>query len=181
MRRQEGFSSIELLVTIPITALLGLAAAMSIHQTINVIQLNDTRQVMVSQLQNAGYSISRDAQMAETIITTNLAPGEFVRMNWTEWEDTDGDWKDADPVYHSVTYFFEGLTGGIGAMRRNDQTSTGINRDTLIAERIYYDPADPADTSSAQYQDQVLTMKLAVLYGDAREVREYRTTHRPSY
>ena len=174
-RSEKGFSTIDVIVALSIASLIALGATMTIFQVINGTGRNNEHMTVFHQVQNAGYWISRDAQMAENIITDNLSSTEFIVLTWTEWD------YDSDETYHSITYFFEGLSGGTGKLKRNHWSSTGTDIDTLIAEYISYDPNDPVNTSNASYQNPALNVKLAALYGDASETREYQINRRPTF
>ena len=176
MRQSEkGFTIIEMIVAIAIMALIGLAATMTTFQSIKVTERNNDHLTAVRQVQNAGYWIGRDAQMSENITTDNLSGTDFLVLAWTEWDDSGN-----VTASHSVTYFFVGLSDGIGKLKRNHWSSAGANNDTLVAQYISYDPDDPASTSNVSYQKPVLNVKLAALYGDAGETREYSISCRPN-
>ncbi len=98
---EKGFTYIELIVALAIIALIGSATATATIQVLRLTGRNNEHMTAVRQVQNAGYWISRDAQMAQSIIVDNLTPPDFLVLNWTEWDDA------GDPIYHSVTYFFE--------------------------------------------------------------------------
>lgn len=176
MRHSErGFTIIETVVALTIISLIAGAATMTTFQVLKYTDGSDSKMTAVRQVQNAGYWISRDAQMAEGVVTDNLSSPNFIVMNWTERDYV------SDDVYHSVTYFFDGLSGGIGKLKRNHWSSAGANYDTLIAEYICYDPGDPVNTSNVSYQKPALTVKLTALFGDARETREYRVNRRSNF
>ncbi len=101
---EKGFTYIELIVALAIIALIGSATATTTIQVLRLTVRNNEHMTAVRQVQNAGYWISRDAQMAQSIITDNLTPPDFLVLNWIEWDYTD------DLTYHSVTYFFEAPT-----------------------------------------------------------------------
>ena len=172
---EKGFSTIELIVALSIIALIGLAATMTTFQVINVTERSESHMTAIRQVQNAGYWISRDAQMAESVITDNLSATDFIILTWTERDYV------SDDIYHSVTYFFEELSDEIGKLKRNHWSSAGANADTLIAEYINYDHDDPVNTSNVSYQNSVLTVKLTALSGDASETREYRINRRQNF
>lgn len=172
---EKGFTTIELVVAITIMALIGSAAAAATFQVFQGTERNNNHMIAVRQVQNAGYWISRDTPMAQSVTTDNLTLPDFLVLSWTEWDDA------GEPTYHSVTYFFEGLTDGIGKLKRSHWSSAGANEQTLLAEYIYYDPNDPDNTSKASYQSSVLTVQLTSLFEGARETREYRIKHRPNF
>jgi len=176
MRQSEkGFSTIELIVSLSIIALIGLAATMTVFQTINVTERSNNQMTAIRQVQNAGYWISRDVQRAENITTDNLSSANFIFLTWTERD------YENDDIYHSVTYFFEELADEIGKLKRNHWSSAGANDETLVAEYISYDPADSVNTSNVSYQNSVLTVKLTALSGDAEKTREYRINRRQNF
>ena len=173
MRRGEkGYTNIELIVALAIIALIGGATAAATFQVFKGTERNNNHMTAVRQVQNAGYWISRDMQMAQSVTADNLTATDFLVLSWTETDYTD------DPPYHSVTYFFEDLTDGIGKLKRSHWSSAGANEETLIAEYVYYDPDDPDNTSKASYQSPVLTVQLTALLEKILETREYRINRR---
>lgn len=171
---QRGFTFVELLVTVAITAVIGTAATMATNQVCRSTGHSNNRITAVRQVQNAGYWISRDAQMAHSVIAEDLTAPDFLILKWTEWDD------DNDPIYHSVTYYFEDITNGIGKLKRSHWSSAGVNEETLVAEYIYYNPDDPLETSKADYLSPELTIELTSVSDETRETREYKITRRPS-
>ena len=171
---EKGFIHIELIVALTITALIGIVTATATFQIFQGTERSNNHMTAVRQVHNAGYWISRDAQMAESVTADNLTLPDFLVLSWTEWDYGD------EPTYHSVTYFFEDLTDGIGKLKRNHWSSAGANEQTLVAQYIYYDPDDPDDTSKASYQSPVLTVQLTALFEETRETREYRMKRRPN-
>ncbi len=172
---EKGFTYIELIVALAILTLIGSATATATFQVLRVTERNNDHMTVVRQAQNAGYWLSRDAQMAQSVTADGLTSPDFLVLNWTERDYVD------DPTYHSVTYFFEGLTDGVGKLKRSHWSSTGINEQTLVAKYIYYDPDDPDNTSKASYQSPVLNLQLTSLFEKARETREYRINLRPNF
>ncbi len=174
IRSEKGYTLIELIVAVAVIVLVSGAASITIFQVLKGTETNNSHMNAVRQVQNAGYWISRDAGMAQSIETDNLTSPDCLVFNWTVWDSED------EAIYHSATYFFEDLTDGIGKLKRSHWSSAGANEQTLIALHIYYAPGDPDNTSKADYQAPVLTLQLASLVDEAREIREYRVTHRPN-
>ena len=174
MREDEhGLSTIELIVALLIMSVIALGATMTIFQVIRVTAQSDSHMTALQQVQNAGFWISRDAQMADNVTTDNLSGTNFLVLSWTEVDDSD------NTTEHSATYFFEDLTGGIGRLKRNHSSSAGLNNETLVAQYISYDPADPVSTSNVSYTSPSLTLKLVAIFADASETREYQVSCRP--
>ena len=161
-------------LAIAITALVSVAASASIFQIFGGTAHNNDQITAVGQVENAGYWISRDTQMAQSVTTDSLELPDFLIITWTEWDDA------GEPIYHSARYFFEDLAGGIGNLKRSHWSSAGADEQTLIARYVYYDPSDVDDTSKASYQRPVLTVQLTSLFDEIMEVREYKIKHRPT-
>jgi len=173
-RGEKGYTLIELAVSLAVIVLISGAASIAIIQTLKGTETNNTHMNAVRQVQNAGYWLCRDARMAQSVNTDNLTLPDFLVFSWTEWDSED------DEIYHSATYSFEGLADGIGNLKRTHWSSAGANEQTLIAQHIYYSPADPDDTSKAAYQAPLLILQLTAIVGDEMEIREYRIQHRPN-
>ena len=171
---EKGFTYIELIVALAILALIGSATATATFQVLRVTERNNDHMTVVRQVQNAGYWLSRDAQMAQSVSADNLTSPDFLVLNWTEWDYVD------EPIYHSVTYFFENLTDGVGKLKRSHWSSAGANEQTLVAEYIYFNPEDPDNTTEASYQNSVLNIQLTSLFGETIETREYKINLRPN-
>jgi prepilin-type N-terminal cleavage/methylation domain-containing protein len=169
---EKGYTLIELMIAITIMVVASGVAGAAIFQILRNTERNNDRITAVRQVQNAGYWISRDAQMAETVATDNLTLPDFLTLSWTEWDAA------GDPISHSATYFFEDLTDGVGKFKRSHLSSAGASEQTLIAQYIYYDPNDVDATSKASYQSPVLTVQLTALFEQTRESREYMIKHR---
>jgi len=172
---EKGFSLIELIVVTAVIALISGAATMTVFQVVKSTESSNDRMTAGNQVQNAGYWISRDAQMAESVTTDNLTPPDFLILKWTDWG------YDEDSIYHSVVYSLENVSGGIGKLRRTHQDSVGTDEQLLVAEYIYYNPSDPDNTTKASYESGVLIMQLVAVFGDAEETREYRIYCRPNF
>ena len=176
MSGENGFTVVEVVVACAIAAVLGSVGVMSVFQTTRSVAASEAQLVAVHQLQNAGHWIGRDVQTAENVVIDDLEYPNFLVLTWTE-QDFDG----GDPVYHAATYSFEGLTGGIGMLKRNHWSSAGADDDLLVARSVYYDPDDPGNTSSASYQDPTLTVTLRTIFGGVTETRTYSYLQRPDF
>ena len=173
-RGEKGFTFIELIVALGIIALVGGAAAMTTFQVFRGTERNNAHNLVVQQVQNGGYWIGRDARMALSVSADNLTLPDFLVLGWTEWDDT------GEPTYHTATYYFEGLNDGVGTLKRRYWSSDGASQQTLIAQYVYYDPADPSRTSQVSYVTPSLTLQLTALFEQNIETREYIVSHRPN-
>ncbi len=97
IKNQKGFTFIELIIAVAITGLIVGGITLTIIQLFGGHAQSSGEMTTLRQVQNAGYHISRDAQMAETVDTSD-DPGteditEILTVIWTEYHD----WK-SEPV-----------------------------------------------------------------------------------
>lgn len=170
---EKGFTLVELLVAMVIMVTIGGAGAAATFQVLKGAERGNSYMSAVRQVENAGHWISRDALMSESIQTDNLTPPNFLILNWVERDYVNQD------IRHSATYFFQDVSGNTGKLMRRHWSSAGANELVLVAEKIYYDPAQPGQSSRANYAGPVLTVKLTSIIKDKIESKEYKIVHRP--
>lgn len=173
---EKGYGLIELLIAITIMAVAAGAAGAAIFQVLRNTGHNNDHMTAVRQVENAGYWISHDAQMAQSA-TTNLTSPNFLVLGWTAWADN------GTTVYYSANYTFEDLSEGsygIGKLKRT-YVSGGTSQQSLVAQYIYYNLGDATNTSNISYESQVLTVKLTAVFEGTQETREYKVKRRLSF
>ena len=168
IRSQRGFSAIELLVSLAVAAVLGGTATMTALQIVNGAADSQATMAVAAETQRAGHVIGRDVLTAESIVTESLTPPTFLVLTWTEQDYVGG-----DPVYHSATYSFRNLAGGVGELFRNHWSSAGAGGDTIVARYLRFDPDNPGVSSNASYLDPVLSVTLLAASGDVSQERTY--------
>jgi len=166
---ERGLTLIELAVTVAIVALIAAGANMSIFQVLKGTERNNDHMTAVNQVQKAGYWVSRDTQMAQSVDTINdpeTPEDEFITLQWTNWENGD---------VHKIVYTFHDMAGGLKKLKRQYviHDASGVetgNAITLVAEYI----------SSASFSEQDSTWKLTVRAqpGTGTETREYEVKPR---
>ncbi len=160
---QRGFTLIELLVALAITGLLASGITMTIFQVLSGNAQSSNQMNVVRQVQNAGYWISRDGQMAQSV-ELGVSSGFPLVLTWTEWDGT----------VNQVTY---SITGD--ELRRSHSVDGGAAVETFVAQYI---DSDAANTNCA-FTGGVLTLKVTASvtgYRPASETRIYEVTPRPS-
>jgi prepilin-type N-terminal cleavage/methylation domain-containing protein len=153
---QRGFSLIEVLIAITVTSLIGGAAVTSIFQVFNVNAVSSSHMTVARQVQNAGYWISHDTQIAQSV-APGVSLGFPLVLSWTEW----------DATQHQVTYSLAG-----GQLQRDDGTNQ-----TVVARYI-----DASSTSCVFTNDELVftvTATLGTYPQEESETRVYRIFPRP--
>jgi prepilin-type N-terminal cleavage/methylation domain-containing protein len=69
LKSQKGYTLIELLIAVAISAIIGTMLVVSLSQTMSVSWGGSKRMEAIKQVENAMYHINRDAQVASTIST----------------------------------------------------------------------------------------------------------------
>ena len=168
-RGEKGFTLIELLVVMAIVALIAIAANMSLFQVLKGTERSNDHTTAVRQVQNAGYWISQDIQMAQSIVTFN-DPGtpeyEFIILNWSNWENGQ---------VHKIVYTFHDMADGLKKLKRqhliHDAEGGEIgNEMTFVAEYI--------ESASISEQDSTWKLTIQARSGAETEIREYEVKPR---
>lgn len=171
-KSESGFTLIEVLVAITITALIAFGGVLTATQIISVNAKSNAHMTAVNEVQNAGYWISRDTQMAQSVTADGLTPPEFLILSWTE--DSSGD-------NYQVVYTLEDIPGStLKKLQRDHSINGGANELTLVAQ--YIDPA--SEKTKSEFTNGVLTLTITATVSTASpsgsETRVYRVVPRPS-
>jgi len=163
-KNQRGFTLIELLIAIAITGLITGGVTTAIFQTFTVNARNSSHMTAVRQVQNAGYWISHDTQMAQEV-ELYPDPDGFLKLTWTEWVDS---------TENKVTY---AIADG-GELKRSHSENGVLTSEMIVARYI-----DSAKTS-CQVTAGVLIVTVTAAVGDypetVSETRVYKITPRPN-
>ena len=154
---QKGFTLIELMIAIAITALITGGAATAIFQVFNVNTLNSDHMTAIRQVQNAGFWISQDAQQARIVVTDD--ENAILILSWTNW----------DGVLHEVTYDIIG-----NELRRSHSVDGEVPVETLVAQFITLATATFPDPPGNK-----IKVIIGATVADANEQRTYEVSPRP--
>lgn len=173
MRKQEiGFTLIELMVATAIMALASVAAGMAIQQVFGGTEGNNDRMTALHQVQNAGYWISRDTQMAISVNTTgSLIFPDFLRLGWTEWDDA------GTPTYHLINYTMENGSNNLYSLKRSHTIIGGSTEEAMVADYIFCQSGNEYSSNSSSNNTNI-QVNITSIFDDTRESREYRIKRR---
>lgn len=162
---QQGVTLVELVVSMGIAAFIVVAAATVIFQLDTVSARNSNYMTAYTQVQNAGFSISRDAVMAQAVDDTS----GFVTLDWVDWEGDD----------HRVAYTLKDASGGLKELWRTysfEMNGVAQPEETMRVARYI----DPNETSrSWDESEKVLTLVITAQVGDQTATRTYNVEPRP--
>ena len=174
-KHQKGFTVVELIIAIAISGVIAGAGTTAIFQVITGSARSNNHMTAVRQVQNAGYRVSRDAQMAQSVVFDDPATTEvleFLTLSWTDWDSDDG---------HRVAYTLESISGsGLKNLQRSYSVNDGEPDETIVAQ--YVDPS-PTKTD-CDFTGGKLTFTVTVTISSGlqqeSETRVYEITPRPS-
>ena len=146
LKKQNGFTLIEVMVSLAIISMISIGATMATGQVINQTSKNSDHTTATRQALNAVHWISRDAQMAQTLEADAGASGFPLRMEWKKW----------DSSQHEVIYTLQN-----NKISRSYTVDGGAPAVTLIAEYINED----SSLTNCAVADNVLTIKITSSVG----------------
>ena len=154
----------ELVIAISIAGFVVVASAAVIFQLITVPDRNSNYMTAYTAVQNAGFSVSRDAVQAHeiTVDDDSLTP-DFLTLGWVDWE---GD-------AHQVVYTLEDASGGLKELWR-DYSNGGTQETMLVAKYI-----DPGTNCNWDGTENLLTLVITAQVGDETATRTYNVEPRP--
>lgn len=84
---ESGFMLLELLTVLPIISVVMGVMTMTTIMIMNVSAQNNNHILALTQVQNAGYWVTRDVINGQ-VITPSPAYGVLVRIEWDDWDST---------------------------------------------------------------------------------------------
>ena len=129
-RNQMGFTLIEILLVMAISGIITGGITMTIFQVVEGSARTNNHMIAVRQVQNAGYWVSHDAQMAQSVELEwpeeHPVGSKFpLLLTWTDW----------DGVNHQVTYTLE-QGGQPKQLKRSHSINGGEPSQTIVAQYI---------------------------------------------
>ena len=163
-KEQRGLTLLELLIALPIAALIIAAVTGAIIQLLESSQASN-HMVALRQVQTAGYWVSKDGLQAQRVNITT--PTAILVLEWDEWEGN---------VSYRITYSLEDGPSGSSKQLKRTEAVNGTVRTSIIATDLV-----PEETSCNWTSDekQAFTFKVTAKVGDQTESRIYEITPRP--
>jgi prepilin-type N-terminal cleavage/methylation domain-containing protein len=155
-KNQMGFTLVEVMLAIAITGIITGGITMTTFQVFSGNTRTSNHMTAVRQVQNAGYWVSHDAQMAQ-ILTPTPSPdsdGFPLTLSWTEWDGT----------VNTITY----TLGGTEFVRDHN------GQQSVVAQFI-----ESVEVSPRPYTGGALTFNVTATVGEQTETRIYEVMPRP--
>lgn len=160
---QKGFTLVELVIAISIAGSIVVAAAAVIFQLITVPERNSNHMTAYTQVQNAGFSVSRDAVQAYYV---KVDGADWLTLDWVDWEgDT-----------HEIVYTLEDASDGLKELWRTySYSDNGTPEEETMLVARYIDPGE----TNLNWEENVLTLVITAQVGDESATRTYNIEPRP--
>ena len=157
-RSEKGFTLIEVMIAVAIMGIIMPVIAMTTTALLTNHQQANDHNVILHQVQNAGYWISRDVQMAKDVIFDD--PSGFP-LTLDIPVDTD------ENNNYSVDYLFDG-----NKLKRQVYDSS----DTLILETLIAEYIDVQDTTFSTLGSNIYNLTVKVSKGEVVVERCYKVS-----
>ncbi len=165
LKDQKGFTLIEMLMVVSLVGIIGGVAAMTTTTMMRLVPQSNDHVITQRQVQNAGFWITRDIQMAQ-VVNTSPEGGGFIQMTLNVVGSPDV----------IVTYELEDMVDGMKKLMRR----TDVGTEMMVAEYIYYNPDEDPDNSTRimNYLSPTLTFAVTSKSGNVSVSKKYEATQR---
>ena len=164
---QKGITLVELLVSIGIASFLIVGVAVAIFQLISVSDRNSNYMTAYTEVQNAGFSVSRDAVQALVVSDADDPGTPEVELLTLDWIAFDG-------YIHQAVYTLEDASDGLKELWR-DYSINDVTQETMLVAKYI----DPATSCSWDDSENVLTLEVTAQVGGKTATRTYNVEPRP--
>jgi len=178
-KNQRGFTLIEVLIAVAIGGAIAGAGSMATRQVITETVRNNNHEIAVRQVQNAGHWVTRDTQMAQSVLVGD-EDGFPLTLTWQDWDEDEED--EIDPDEYQVVYSLEEVAGVL-KLKREHYTNR-VDESTLPDATTYVAKYIDSDQTSCDFEDPpMLAFTVTATVGggslqDGSETRLYEIVHR---
>jgi len=171
-KNQMGFTLGELMLAFAISGVITGGVTMTMFQVIDGNIRASNHMTAVRQVQNAGYWVSHDAQMAQTVA---VGAGSLFTLSWVGWEYPSGSNTGIDT--YEVWYTYDGAGDKI---LRHQEITTNIYNDN--GDLVSSSSPPPSSSPVAEYitaataamNGNKLSVTIKASLGEAEEERTYQ-------
>jgi prepilin-type N-terminal cleavage/methylation domain-containing protein len=167
---QRGFTLIEVLIVIGLTGLISVGLTATIMQVLTMSHHTANRMTAVRQVQQTGFWVSPDVQMAQDIDTeddSGTPEFELLTLNWTEFGASSN-------YTNTVIYTLEAMPSGeYDILWREHYIGSSLDSKIKVAEYI-----NPAQTRFYEVAG-VYKFQVTATVGDQSETKTYEVKPRP--
>ncbi|MCJ7743045.1 MAG: prepilin-type N-terminal cleavage/methylation domain-containing protein [Dehalococcoidales bacterium] len=164
-RNEKGITLVELLVAMLVTGIITASITGTLWQVFTINSRSLNHMTAIRQTQSAGYWVSHDALMAQSITTSGTASGLPMTLTWTDWDGTP----------HKVTYSID------DGNSRLERLQEGAGESAVARYIVEKRPTDSNGTSCNFTNGKLIfTVKAKVGSGSTAgtELRVYEVTPR---
>lgn len=169
MKGEKGFTLIEVLIAVSVSALLAIGAGMTTMQILTSSRQNNDWNIAIRQAQSVGQYVSQDALMVSTIdIGDDPGTGdiEFISLFWKDWE--------SGGTYDTYYLWFDSVNSLKELKRRQvtrDNNGAVISDTTFLVATNIYEATITEQTNSWRLNVETRSRERSV-------VREYEISRR---
>jgi len=174
-RKEAGYSLVEIVIASAIALVIGAICVMVIYRVFWDNKNVSDRLTVNYQIDRTGYWVSHDVQMANSVINQGLSTPNILILYWTTGYGPTTD-------YYTVTYSVENISGNVGTLTRHLQNYSGTQNTTMkIAEYVYYNLSDTANTTQISNSNGIINLKVTIMMGSLQNSKTYSVFPRTNF
>jgi type II secretory pathway pseudopilin PulG len=174
-KNQMGFTLGELMLALVISGVITGGVTMTMFQVFEGNIRTSNHMTAVRQVQNAGYWVSHDAQMAQTVVL-GVPAGSLFTLSWVGWEYPSGSNTGIDT--YEVWYTYVGASDKI---RRDQKITTNKYDDDgqllpgypTVSESLSFIAEHITTTPTVTLAGNKLSVTITASFGEAEDERTY--------
>ena len=171
MNNESGFTLIDVLVVLAVSAVIAFGAGMTTVQLIGVNRSSQEQAALAVQPQSLGYWLNQDLSMAMAVVTTDdpeTTAVEFATMEWKDWESGE--------MFRAIYTWVNSAQPTQGIVRTKDWYDIDGDLVDSSSTRIANDIASVSVTTPQNDYNAII---LGAISGDRSASRQYEIDNRP--